>query len=254
MSALGDRTWTDLETDLGTDTGSVASAGTLLVPVGATEQHGPHLPLSTDTDIAVAVARRAAARRPGVVVAPPLPYGASGEHQAFPGTMSIGGAAVELVVTELTRSAALTFGTVVYVSAHGGNAEPMTRSVARLRAEGHAVHIWSPRWRGDAHAGRTETSVMLAIDGTRVRRECAAVGNTTPLAVLLPQLRARGVRAASANGVLGDPAGASAQEGWLLLDAAAGELATMLDTWTRPGPERSGATAATPGRHDGADR
>ena len=62
----------------------------LLVPVGATEQHGPHLPLTTDTDIAVAVAD-AAARRPGpLVVAPPLAYGSSGEHEGFPGTLSIG--------------------------------------------------------------------------------------------------------------------------------------------------------------------
>ncbi len=247
MSTLGDRTWTDFEHRAEQrsehDAGGLASAGTLLVPVGATEQHGPHLPLSTDTDIAVAVAGRAAARRPGVVVAPPLPYGASGEHQAFPGTMSIGTAAVELVVTELTRSAASTFGTVVYVSAHGGNAEPMARSVARLRAEGHAVHVWSPRWRGDAHAGRTETSVMLAIDETRVRRDSAAAGNTTPLAVLLPGLRTRGLRATSANGVLGDPAGASAREGLHLLDAAADELAAMLDSWSRSDPARNdGAT------------
>ena len=57
---------------------------------GSTEQHGPHLPLSTDTDIALALADALAARRPDVVVAPALPYGASGEHAGFPGTLSIG--------------------------------------------------------------------------------------------------------------------------------------------------------------------
>ena len=56
----------------------------LVVPVGSLEQHGPHLPLDTDTRIAVTVARMACAGRPGVALAPPLAIGASGEHAAFP--------------------------------------------------------------------------------------------------------------------------------------------------------------------------
>ena len=69
--------------------GSLASAdlaGTkrlLVIPLGATEQHGPHLPLGTDTEIASAIAGRAAGRLAELIVAPPVPYGASGEHQAF---------------------------------------------------------------------------------------------------------------------------------------------------------------------------
>jgi len=62
----------------------------LLVPVGSLEQHGPHLPLDTDTRIAVAVARRACAGRAGVALAPAFCVGASGEHADFPGTLSIG--------------------------------------------------------------------------------------------------------------------------------------------------------------------
>lgn len=95
---------------------------------------------------------------------------------------------------------------------------------------------------------------MLAIDETRVRQGSAAPGNTTPLAVLLPQLRAQGVRATSANGVLGDPAGASAREGCRLLDAAAEELATMLDSWNRSGTARHDATTASPERSERAGR
>ena len=73
------------------EVGELAAAGALLaVPVAATEQHGPHLPLSTDTDLAVALCARLAAARPGVLAAPPLAYGASGEHEDFPGTLSIG--------------------------------------------------------------------------------------------------------------------------------------------------------------------
>src|SRR5690606_24834147 len=124
---------------------------TLLVPLGATEQHGPHLPLGTDTEIALALARAAAAQVDGAIVAPPLPYGSSGEHQGFAGTISIGREATELLLVELCRSAAESFRRIVLVSAHGGNAEPLRRAVARLRAEGHDVRAWEPRRGGAAH-------------------------------------------------------------------------------------------------------
>ncbi|MGH3398344.1 MAG: creatininase family protein, partial [Streptosporangiaceae bacterium] len=88
----------------------LAAAGALLaVPVGSTEQHGPHLALSTDTDLAVALCARLARARSDVVVAPALHYGSSGEHQDFAGTLSIGQAALELVLVELGRSATQTF-------------------------------------------------------------------------------------------------------------------------------------------------
>ena len=67
----------------------------LVVPLGATEQHGPHLPLGTDTMIAETLAGRLAARYAEVTVAPALAYGSSGEHQAFAGTLSIGRAATD---------------------------------------------------------------------------------------------------------------------------------------------------------------
>ncbi len=137
MTLLADLTWPEAA--------RLAASGALLaVPVGSTEQHGPHLPLSTDTDIAVALAVRLAARRPGVVVAPPVSYGSSGEHAGFAGTLSIGQAAVELVLTELGRSAAETFGHLLFVCAHGGNAAPARQAVARLRAESRDVLLWIP--------------------------------------------------------------------------------------------------------------
>jgi creatinine amidohydrolase len=196
----------------------------LLIPVGSTEQHGPHLPFSTDTDIAVALASGAAARDGRLVVAPALAYGSSGEHQAFAGTLSIGADATELVLVELGRSAAPDFDTVVLVSTHGGNAGPVGRATARLAAEGRAVTAWSPTWGGDLHAGRTETSLMLAIAAGRVQIQQAEAGDLRPMATLLPILSHRGVRAVSANGVLGDPAGASAEEGRRLLAGAVDEL------------------------------
>src|SRR3954447_14338918 len=137
MSQLADLTWPAVA--------SHAAAGSILaVPLGSTEQHGPHLPLSTDTDVAVALAGRLAAARSDVLVAPLLPYGSAGEHAAFPGTLSIGAAALELVVVELVRSAGA-FAGVVLVSGHGGNAAPLAAAVSTLEAEGRRVLGWAPR-------------------------------------------------------------------------------------------------------------
>ena len=113
-----------------------AAGAVLLLPVGSTEQHGPHLPLTTDTDIAMAIAMGAAERRDQLVVAPALAYGSAGEHQGFAGTLSIGGDATETVLVELGRSAAHDYAHLVLVSTHGGNAEPVAAAVARLAEEG----------------------------------------------------------------------------------------------------------------------
>ena len=101
----------------------------------------------------------------------------------------------------------------------------------RCAAEGDDVLVWRATTAGgDAHAGRTETSLMLAVDPSAVRLEWAEPGCTEPLAALLPRLRAQGVRPVSSNGVLGDPAGASAEEGEELLRALVTDLAATVAT------------------------
>jgi mycofactocin precursor peptide peptidase len=213
-----------------------AAAGAVLaVPVGSTEQHGPHLPLATDADLAEALCAQLGARpgeaRPGVVVAPLVPYGSSGEHEGFAGTISIGQEATELLLTELGRSATGTFARVLLVSTHGGNTEAVRRAVRRLRAESRDVSVWLPRWPGDAHAGRAETSLQLALAPSTVRLDRAEAGNTTPIVELMPALRAAAVHGVSPNGVLGDPAGASAEEGETMFAALLADLTTHLESW-----------------------
>lgn len=221
---LAERAWPEVA--------SVAASSALVVPLGSTEQHGPHLPLGTDTTVAVAVAEGlAAARGDSVVVAPAMPYGASGEHAGFAGTLSMGTAALELVLVELVRSADA-FDGVVLVSGHGGNAEAVTSAVRLLRAEGRRVLAWAPRVEGgDAHAGRTETSLLLALSPSLVVAGAAVAGATEPLASLLPALRVGGVATVSPNGVLGDPTGASASEGSALLDSLVVDLVSVFDSW-----------------------
>ncbi|HEY1830378.1 MAG TPA: mycofactocin biosynthesis peptidyl-dipeptidase MftE [Acidimicrobiales bacterium] len=214
---LGRATWRHVE----------ATAGEVLlaVPLGSLEQHGPHLPLDTDTQIAVALARGLAERRTDVTIAPAVAYGASGEHAAFPGTLLVGHDVLSELLVELVRSARTTFAGVVLVNAHGGNQPALAAVEQRCGAEGDAVLVWRAGVRGgDAHAGRTETSLMLAIDASVVRAELAESGCTEPIDRLLPRLRVEGVRPVSSNGVLGDPTGATAEEGRTLLDALVSDL------------------------------
>jgi creatinine amidohydrolase len=215
---LGERTWTEVE------------RATVLVPVGSLEQHGPHLPLDTDSRIAAAVARRAA--DPSMLLAPPLAFGASGEHEGFAGTLSIGHAALRAVLVELGRSAGLWASRMVFVNGHGGNLPTVAEAAVQLRGEGRDV-AWSgcvvPD--GDAHAGRTETSILLALDPSLVRLDAAEAGNTASLRELMPVLTSGGVRAASPNGVLGDPRGATAAEGEALLAALVENLRGELMRW-----------------------
>lgn len=230
---LADLSWPDVE--------ARAGAGAILaVPVGATEQHGPHLPLSTDSDIAMALCERLAATRTDVLIAPPIAYGSSGEHAGFAGTLSIGQDVTELLLIELGRSAGETFAHLLLVSAHGGNSAPVTRAVARLREEGRDVCVYSPLWDGHPHAGRPETAMVLALRPQHVRMQRAEAGDERNLAEIMPLLRAGGLRAVSPNGVLGDPRGATADYGIALLDSLSFELARRVNEW-RPAPARSPA-------------
>lgn len=216
------RTWTELVDD----------PPLVAVPVGSCEQHGPHLPLGTDTIIAELLATRLAQRVTGIVVGPALTVTASGEHTGFPGTLSIGTAATTQVLVELGRSADWSRG-LVLVNGHGGNCDAVDAAVAVLEAEGRNVLSWWPRVRGgDAHAGETETAILLAAAPELVRDQEAVAGATAPLAELVGALRRDGVRAVSPSGVLGDPTMASADLGRELLTALVEDLAAAVTAAT----------------------
>ena len=230
--------WPDVE---------AAARRLLVVPVGSLEQHGAHLPLDTDTRVAVAVAARACAGRAGVGLAPAIAIGASGEHADFPGTLSIGHVALSTLLVELGRHASLHWPGMLLVNGHGGNADAISDALGKLRAEGRDGHVWHAGVRpamlaaagvtltADAHAGRVETSLMLALAPADVRLSDAAAGETRPLAEVMAGLRAGGVRRVSPNGVLGDPAGASAAEGEALLALMVADLKATVARLTAAG-------------------
>lgn len=213
-----------------------------MIPLGSTEQHGPHLPLDTDTRIATAVAgaaqRSLAARLDDEwLVAPAIAYGASGEHQSFAGTISIGTEALTTLLVEYGRSAACWARRLVFVNGHGGNVGALRNAVGTLRAEGRDA-AWCPcvAAGGDAHAGHTETSVLLHISPADVLTDRWLTGNRAPLPELLPSMRHGGVAAVSPVGVLGDPTTATAAEGRRIFAEMVEDCVRRVARW-QPGPD-----------------
>ena len=201
----------------------------LLLPIGSCEQHGPHLPLDTDTQIAQYLCVHAAQQDSRILIAPSLTISASGEHAGFPGTLSIGTEALTQVLIEIVRSADWSNG-VVFVNGHGGNADAVYGATRTLTSEHRNVAAWWPRIEhGDAHAGASETSMMLVINPEQVNMAKAEAGSTQPISEISAQLRSGGVRAVSTNGVLGDPTTATFEHGHNLLSQLTRDLVTFIN-------------------------
>jgi creatinine amidohydrolase len=205
---------------------------TVVVAFGATEQHGPHLPLATDALIGDHLARIVADRL-DAFVAPTVRIGCSEHHLEFPGTLSISEETFHGVVGDLVRSLARGgFGRVVLLPTHGGNFGPLAAAVeklgpvegleiraltdltvlltlAQLGAEEHGV----PLGEGGVHAGEWETSMLMAIHADLVHLERGEPGYTGDPQAAIGAIFGEGVHSVAANGVIGDPTRASAEHG-----------------------------------------
>lgn len=229
---MGELSWTELEAafDDGVDT--------VVVPLGATEQHGPHLPLDTDTRLATELAERVARRLGDALVAPAVPVGPSGEHRAFPGTVSVSAGTLERLLGEYVDSfQEQGFERVVVLPGHGGcfpvvdAAYPeLARDAAvdvvaitglerymalleeGLRAAG--IDVDEPV----VHAGASETAMMLAVAPGRVGDDLPE-GHTGPVSPTA--LFTEGIDAYADDGVLGDARPATAEAGETVLEFVA---------------------------------
>lgn len=202
----------------------------LLLPLGAWEQHGPHLPLDTDTIIITRVIsdvlRHEDLRTVNVMSAPPLSITASDEHHGFPGTLSTGTQALKDSVVSICRSASWARG-VCIVNGHGGNADALAAITSALTYEKITHSIWSlPSYiGGDMHAGHTETSLLLHIAPNEVRSNVIARGATHEDG-LVDAMRQGGVQAVSENGIIGDASTATSSHGKAVLDLYTSSLRT----------------------------
>lgn len=205
---------------------------TVVIAFGATEQHGPHLPLATDALLGDHLAR-SVAEHLNAFVAPTVRIGCSEHHLEFPGTISVSGDTFHEIVADVVRSFARGgFRRIVLLPTHGGNFRPLAaaleklgpvdgvdvRAVTDLRAllavaqrgaDEHGV----PLGDGGLHAGEWETSMMMAIRPELVHLDRGEPGYTGDLENAMGALFANGVHALAANGVIGDPTQASAQHG-----------------------------------------
>lgn len=193
----------------------------LLLPLGAWEQHGPHLPLDTDTVIVNRVVSDVLAadslKSIDVIVAPTIAISASDEHHGFPGTLSTGTQALKDSVVAICRSASWARA-VCIVNGHGGNADALAAITSALEYEQIPHSVWSlPSYvGGDMHAGHTETSLMLHIAPDTVRNIPLESG--TPLTNgIVDAMREHGVQGISTNGIIGDASTATASHGEAVL-------------------------------------
>ena len=143
-----------------------------------------------------------------------------------------GSAALTAVLIEYGRSACEWASRLVFVNGHGGNAEALRAAVRLLRTEGRdAVWTSASTDGGDAHAGHTETSLLLYLSPHLVLVERFVAGNVEPLPELMARMRRGGVAAVSASGVLGDPGTATAAAGEQLFAGMVADCAARILRW-----------------------
>lgn len=228
-------TWTDVadvETDLA------------VVPVGSTEQHGPHAPLGTDRLTARAVAEGAVEVYEGtndqaVALAPTVPVGIAEEHRGFPGTLWVTPDTFRRYVREVVASLAFHgFDRVVLVNGHGGNVDAL-REVSAAITRHDAAYAVPFTWfdaigaEGMGHGGPVETALLRATHPDLVRddrietaREDASERwgewvSGTNLAVDSAEF--------TENGVVGDPSEGTIDRGEDLLERSTASLVDLLD-------------------------
>ena len=213
---------------------------TVVVVAGATEEHGYHLPLGSDTMWGWEFGDRVARRLGNALLAPVIPVGCSRSLMGFPGTMTVSESTlIDTVVEYCTSLAEHGFGRFVLISSHGGDFKPVREAAARLRAERddlafatalcdmneiveviygtadrHGVKVEA----AGAHSGEFETSVMLAVRPELVRMEKAEPGWVGDIRTAAPDFIEQDMDAISEVGVLGDPGPASAAMGESYLD------------------------------------
>jgi len=215
----------------------------ILLPLGSFEQHGHHLPLTTDTDIVTAVARGVEEMRPAKVLClPTLWPGHSPHHLSFPGTLSVNQKPYIEMVVELCRSMAKMGAKKIFLlNGHGGNDVPLRVVVRELKSEFPGIQVvyasyWTLADLSIRHACEIETSVMLHLHPGRVKMPLACRDGLNH-----KESRRRGGRVYFVNefhemtktGTVGDPTTATAQKGRGYLEKSIGDVTAFVDDFIK---------------------
>jgi creatinine amidohydrolase len=229
--------------------GAGVSPQVAVLPVGSFEQHGPYLPLATDTLVACAVAREIAAAYP-VHLLPPVTVACSHEHAAWPGTVSISAVTLHAVVRDIADSLRRSgVDALVVVNGHGGN-YVLGNVVQEASARGErmalfpAAEDWeTARERAgvltslltDMHAGEIETSILLHAHPEFVRPGYESADFT---ADDRRHLLTTGMSAYTESGVIGRPSLGSAEKGKELLASLTEAFGAYFELLTSPAEDR----------------
>ena len=229
----------------------------VLLPVAATEQHGPHLPVSVDTDICAALVERLVARLPvkvPLLVLPPLPIGVSIEHADFPGTLSLSAETMIHVLTDIgVGVASAGFRKLALLNSHGGNPTVLEIVAHKLRRK-HGLMVFPLNgyryWQVESHfgvheaahgihGGAAETSIMKAIRPGEVREDKVATfrSKSEEMAKTYAHMRPFGrtvgfgwqAQDLNAQGAMGDATEANAEAGTRLLEEATEVLVQVVN-------------------------
>jgi creatinine amidohydrolase len=231
---LDEMTWPDIK--------SAIEQGytTAVVAVGSTEQHGPHLPTMTDTRIGDEAAHRVAIKLGHTLQAKTIPVGCSRHHLAFPGTISLRDETLRMIILDYADSLVRSgFKKMIFLPLHGGNfsivqAALKEAQIAHQEIEiigvtnaaklGDCLNAASAEFRitaieSGSHAGESETSLMMALEGNLVIKDMFAPGYVGVFGEKeMKIIRDQGMPALTKNGVLGDPRKASADKGEVYLN------------------------------------
>ncbi len=220
----------------------------VVIPIGAIEQHGPHLPLNTDISDAWAVATRLSAScdEPPVLVAPPVPWGVSHYHHVFPGTLSLTVESLSSLLLDLCRSVATNgFTRILLLNGHGGNAATIETVATRANVEGidvFPITYWNlvPETMAElavhdgghiGHAGEMETSLQLHLQPDLVDRRALEQPLGRPMdevALVRGVYWPPRVLEEAPDGVYGLAHEGTAEKGERLLDAVVLRLSELL--------------------------
>jgi len=198
-----------------------------VIPVGSIEQHGPHLPVSTDSDIVTEIAKKISEKN-GYFLLPTLNYGVSFEHAPF-FNLSIRESTLRTVLTDLCSSLlANNIKTVFIINGHHGNLKSIKnldvklKKISKNKLKIFPLSYWHFMEREFDHAGFIETSLMLAISKNvkmkLAKKGLITDGMTKQEIAKIGKLANQSFPKATKNGIWGDPRKATKKEGHVILD------------------------------------